>query len=753
MADLDLSLSDALTDSGPPAGQENLVQRDFVASLEAEAYDDQVGETVGKKDYIPLLDDDDKKKDAGSAVTLGGLKPAQRPEPQGEVRPHSTEQQVFATDFLSGPMMSGFGNQWDSQPIGSQIQGGGLMGPFPGFSQPGLVNMDVGMAPFQTERPPSIAEPQKSPLSLASEPPKHPPLDSTTGLLGDPWEGHGGLQADFPFTSSVSTVISRHANQLAGSPPDPQWPPHQSTGAGEEREGEAADRKQQQKKKKKRRPREEVYDFQENRGPLEDSQGPQAENMPPADGQHRRRDEGWERDDWGRSGGRGKKGKSRKKFPDEWAMLQDPPLPSAQDLGFHSQEMVAAETHSHRSLAHAHPPAAMDTSGPGMPDPLLYLADDSLPLDLDDDLVPGMPSSLSQDLLSLTASLSPEPLPAGPTATSPSPGTPKETPHPQSPGLGNSFSLGGTGTPVAPFLAAGSPHPGKAEEGFSLLPSDLFATDTPPSTDSEALPPSPKGEQAQSMPIQKAALVPSYPPPSKESPLSTPTSPQTDPLTDKMVPAASPSESPYKDDIFVSGKDSPLAPVEGELASPSKPSDDQDPLSHTDTPVSPMPEEDPDDTSVLLSSSSPRPPKEAQGQKRKQPKKPRSTSAKSPTSPDRKPAASPTSPALSPSAPTPPAPPAGSSLSALAAPFPGPNWELNPTAPPFIPNLADEAGGPADPSLAEVAELLSRGFASLEVFRVSRGTKGVDADLEFCVSEGGRRRINRPGSRLCTEAV
>ncbi|KAJ8278772.1 hypothetical protein COCON_G00058380 [Conger conger] len=37
----------------PPAGQENLVQRDFVASLEAEAYDDQVGETVGKKDYIP----------------------------------------------------------------------------------------------------------------------------------------------------------------------------------------------------------------------------------------------------------------------------------------------------------------------------------------------------------------------------------------------------------------------------------------------------------------------------------------------------------------------------------------------------------------------------------------------------------------------------------------------------------------------------------------------------------------------------
>ncbi|KAJ8278773.1 hypothetical protein COCON_G00058390 [Conger conger] len=633
---------------------------------------------------------------AGSAVTLGGLKPAQRPEPQGEVRPHSTEQQVFATDFLSGPMMSGFGNQWDSQPIGSQIQGGGLMGPFPGFSQPGLVNMDVGMAPFQTERPPSIAEPQKSPLSLASEPPKHPPLDSTTGLLGDPWEGHGGLQADLPFTSSVSTVISRHANQLAGSPPDPQWPPHQSTGAGEEREGEAADRKQQQKKKKKRRPREEVYDFQENRGPLEDSQGPQAENMPPADGQHRRRDEGWERDDWGRPGGRGKKGKSRKKFPDEWAMLQDPPLPSAQDLGFHSQEMVAAETHSHRSLAHAHPRPPWTPPAPGCPTRC--------------STSPTTPSRWTwtttsfpacRPLSARTCSPSPPPCPPSPFPPVPPPHHPvREHPKrpPRSPPVWGTPFPGWHRYPVAPFLAAGSPHPGKAEEGFSLLPSDLFATDTPPSTDSEALPPSPKGEQAQSMPTQKAALVPSYPPPSKESPLSTPTSPQTDPLTDKMVPAASPSESPYKDDIFVSGKDSPLAPIEGELASPSKPSDDQDPLSHTDTPVSPMPEEDPDDTSVLLSSSSPRPPKEAQGQKRKQPKKPRSTSSKSPTSPDRKPPASPTSPALSPSAPT---PPAGSSLSALAAPFPGPNWELNPTAPPFIPNLADEAGGPADPSLAE----------------------------------------------------
>lgn len=59
MAELDLSLSDALTDSVPQPGPDSLVERDFVAQLEAETFDDQVGETVGKTDYIPLLDNDD----------------------------------------------------------------------------------------------------------------------------------------------------------------------------------------------------------------------------------------------------------------------------------------------------------------------------------------------------------------------------------------------------------------------------------------------------------------------------------------------------------------------------------------------------------------------------------------------------------------------------------------------------------------------------------------------------------------------
>ncbi|XP_036075029.1 microtubule-associated protein 4-like [Rousettus aegyptiacus] len=54
----DLSLADALTE--PPPEIEGKIKRDFIATLEAEAYDDVVGETVGKTDYIPLLDVDEK---------------------------------------------------------------------------------------------------------------------------------------------------------------------------------------------------------------------------------------------------------------------------------------------------------------------------------------------------------------------------------------------------------------------------------------------------------------------------------------------------------------------------------------------------------------------------------------------------------------------------------------------------------------------------------------------------------------------
>ncbi|XP_060136997.1 titin isoform X3 [Zootoca vivipara] len=61
MADFDhnLSLADALTEPQPQIEEE--VKRDFIATLEAEKFDDKVGETVGKTNYVPLLDDDDPK--------------------------------------------------------------------------------------------------------------------------------------------------------------------------------------------------------------------------------------------------------------------------------------------------------------------------------------------------------------------------------------------------------------------------------------------------------------------------------------------------------------------------------------------------------------------------------------------------------------------------------------------------------------------------------------------------------------------
>ncbi|XP_039609753.1 microtubule-associated protein 4 isoform X3 [Polypterus senegalus] len=55
----DLSLGDALCDSPVSGVEEPLIKRDFVEALEAESFDDVVGETVGKSDYRPLLDKDD----------------------------------------------------------------------------------------------------------------------------------------------------------------------------------------------------------------------------------------------------------------------------------------------------------------------------------------------------------------------------------------------------------------------------------------------------------------------------------------------------------------------------------------------------------------------------------------------------------------------------------------------------------------------------------------------------------------------
>ncbi|CAH2281722.1 microtubule-associated 4 isoform X1 [Pelobates cultripes] len=69
MADLEpnFSLEDALTDAPPQIEPE--IKRDFISSLEAEPYDDVVGETCDKADYVPLLDDDETKEPGDGSQT------------------------------------------------------------------------------------------------------------------------------------------------------------------------------------------------------------------------------------------------------------------------------------------------------------------------------------------------------------------------------------------------------------------------------------------------------------------------------------------------------------------------------------------------------------------------------------------------------------------------------------------------------------------------------------------------------------
>nr|XP_057916865.1 microtubule-associated protein 4 isoform X11 [Doryrhamphus excisus] len=351
MAELDLSLSDALVDSAPQQGPESLVERDFVAQLEAETYDDQVGETVGKTDYIPLLDNDDAS--AGTALgngqqqAQGVQKPACKPttggqtsmlQPvEGDRNSHKlNQQQVLAADFLSASM-AGYSDPLTSLSDPLQMMHSGLaLGIFSGFSQPAGpgVNMEVGSTPLQAAKPPGIADPlQPSPGSDAPKMPHSPmlpepqaprsSLDLSAGALGDCWPDPSGcLSADLPFTPSVTSVISRHANSLAMTRDDATdtWPSRESPAyaGGDERDREESDRKQ--KKKKKRRQKEESYEHFES-GVHLDVQ-PQGDNIASAEIPYQRTDPksgegGWEEQIW-KSGGRSKKGKSRKKIPEEW---------------------------------------------------------------------------------------------------------------------------------------------------------------------------------------------------------------------------------------------------------------------------------------------------------------------------------------------------------------------------------------------------------------------------------------------------
>ncbi|KAK3571622.1 hypothetical protein QTP86_015357, partial [Hemibagrus guttatus] len=488
----DLTLSDALTDSVSPPVEENIVQKDFIATLEAETFEDKVGETVGKTDYIPLLDDDEKETGAvvengeqnaqgaanpgivahyrpklcnqqliqqkhdrlvewmsvlilAQAWAEGGTTSCEEPghgmlglgqffvsshtvyirfvlvgfcifvtgivglsgtpeghisvlhqELQKEDQPSLIDQQALVSDFLPGSM-AGVPDHWGTQSHPSQFIDASLMGTFSGFTQPvGLgTNMDSGVVSLQSEKPSSIADTQQPPM-LATEAPKNP-LDLSTGIFGDHWPDDAGIPSDLPFTPSVSTVISRHAGHLTESQqdaPDHQWSLRDSgLGDRDERENEGTDHKKE-KKKKKRKPRDEVFDQTESKSKLE----MQRENTDLLEGsQHllrhkeRDQDEGWQHQDVNWAGGRVKKGKSRKKIPEEWAIHAEPFLPTSSlishDFG---TELTTCPV-----------PGEIQACGQSLI---------SLPEDYTDEGL--MPSSLASDLLSLTASSPPAPVEA-----------------------------------------------------------------------------------------------------------------------------------------------------------------------------------------------------------------------------------------------------------------------------------------------------------------------------------------------------
>ncbi|XP_073669202.1 uncharacterized protein [Paramisgurnus dabryanus] len=587
----DLSLTDALNDSVPDVEKE--VERDFVATLEAESFDDQVGEMVGKTDYIPLLDNDGKDPstvaenrdqkaqgaqnlDAVNPLDAPGLISTSWPEMQDYVQPHQTDQQAFGTDLITD------------------------------FSEPSVMsalNTGESPAPLQTERP---SEPQESPAIQATEAPKIPdepliaitpksPLDTSAGIFGERWSNEAGIPSDLPFTPSVSTVISHHASHLAESSHDKldsHWSPKESgAGDGDEREGEGSDRKKD-KRKKKRRPRDEVFDFHteiQSESALTDSphhSSPRKE---------RDRDAGWE--DAGRVGGRVKKPKSRKKIPEEWAIHAEPFVPASMSKEFGS-----------------------DFTSP--------LADDSGLISLSEDYTDEslIPMSLTQDLLSLTATTPPSTLPLQPKVSSP-----------KSPDQTSSLS------PQLPLSMSSGFHDIIIETDNTFLdnPPDAFEL---PSPLGKAGSPACRIDESQSFMSVGGTF--------EEAMLEQ--EPYTSSVTDTQVTVESPGKEPL---MSTPGSTCFVPPMEALISAPPfSPSGPAWSLNNHNQPFDLAGIEGvPFETPAPLLSPKNKTPKDS---KAKHGKKSRSSSSKSPTTPDAK--------------------------------LPSPqNSGLNPSAPPFFPSFAE----------------------------------------------------------------
>ncbi|XP_051985375.1 microtubule-associated protein 4 isoform X2 [Xyrauchen texanus] len=360
---MDFSLRDAFTDGAPKATQESLLKRDFVAGLEAQSFDDKVGETVGKTEYRPLLDGMDGKRE-GSGFMSGGLTGDQRQDPQGDIRPSPTGQYVYKNDSQSGPAsMIGNPLQLGNQQMGSTMKDNSIDS-FLGFSQPGMkmgMNMNVGMAPFQSSKPPSMVEPQKTSPLFANEPPKPSQL-SANPITTSPcisqenstdWGNHRTGE------EMLSTEQFHTPNKAEQSPTNPLG--SQDTASGEEKSTEEGTGKQQNRKKKKRKNRDEMYDLLDRLGSPESEETPSESSNHGCPSPSIKNEEIWESEIQERGGGciKAKKSKTRKKLPEEWGAPADhcnisgssqPNRTTIMDMDFSSPNLVDSKTLSNVSI-------------------------------------------------------------------------------------------------------------------------------------------------------------------------------------------------------------------------------------------------------------------------------------------------------------------------------------------------------------------------------------------------------------------
>ncbi|XP_056277130.1 microtubule-associated protein 4 isoform X2 [Pseudoliparis swirei] len=316
---MDLSLRDALggCGGGVPGGApaEALLKRDFVASLEKESYDDQVGETVSKSDYRPLLDGKDGKSGPGMMSPM--MSSGGRQDPAG--------QSAFSSDYLSGPVMGGRTDQWSL----NKTKDISVPDSFLGFSQSGMGGTTgSGHPPFQTATlgqtgTGSTMDAQKSSGGLFGVDNKTTGGSSSPFKTGDLFSSGG---PGFPsMDHSTAPVLSPSGSMDDSSPTSSASEPLSPERAGP---GGESGKEQQRRRKKKRKGHGHIYDFlasqEKNNIGQPDTHGMQDKGGPEAEEDE---EENWEWDIRESGGGgrvKGRKTKTRARLPEEWGIPQKP---------------------------------------------------------------------------------------------------------------------------------------------------------------------------------------------------------------------------------------------------------------------------------------------------------------------------------------------------------------------------------------------------------------------------------------------